>query len=360
MGIGSKPHMLTVGDVFDDKAASIPLQDDECKTTTDATRILLSALPPTLSLVAIGHRVVHGGDMVGPMLVSPDIIEQLQLLAPLAPLHQPYNLEAINLIAEMHPDLPQVVCFDTSFHNTLPALNRRFAIPRHWHDRGVRRYGFHGISYEYITKRLAELSPRALNGRTLAAHLGSGASLCAIKGGKSLDMTTGFSALDGLVMGTRPGTLDAGVILYFLQETGLDVSVVNHMLYHESGLLGVSGISSDIQTLLSSQDPAAREAIDLFCLRITRESGGLISLMGGLDAVVFTGGIGEHAASIRAQICASLEWIGIQIDKEKNAAFKGNQEILLSSPQSKAEVWVIPTNEEAIICAHTRTVADIL
>lgn len=355
-GIGHKAHLVAKGELFADKACVLPILGD-CHTTTDATRIFinwLEAYLPAKSLVAIGHRVVHGGDLTKSMRVTPDLVAQLKSLAPLAPLHQPYNIESINLIAQLYPDIPQVACFDTLFHNTIDPLHRRFALPRHWYDQGVKRYCFHGLSYEYIAGRLAEIAPRAFAGRTLAAHLGSGASLCALKNGKSVDASTGFSALDGLVMGTRPGTLDAGVILYFLQEVRFDAKTISDMLYLESGLLGVSGISSDMETLIHSPEPQAREAIDLFCLRITQHAGGLISLLGGIDAIVFTGGIGEHAASIRAQLCQSLEWIGVNLDTERNAAAKPDQETLLSSPQSKVEIWLIPTDEEAVIVRHTR------
>lgn len=358
-GIGHKASMSVKGKLFADGVFVSPVFGSECHTTTDATRFLLKWIEnylPANSLAAIGHRVVHGGELTESMLVTDDVLALLKSLAPLAPLHQPFNLESINLIAELYPDISQVACFDTLFHNTMPPLHRRFALPRKWYDQGVQRYGFHGLSYEYIAGRLSELSPKAYKGRTIAAHLGSGASLCALRGGKSLDVSTGFSALDGLIMGTRPGTLDAGVILYFLQEAKLDPAAINQMLYYESGLLGVSGISSDMAELLASQEPTAREAIDLFCLRIAREAGGLISLLGGVDAIVFTGGIGEHAAAIRTQVCASLGWIGVALDAETNRAAKSDQETLLSSSRSKVEIWLIPTDEEAVIAHHTAMV----
>jgi acetate kinase len=356
--IGGTAKLSAEGALFVDKVRTLPPVSEVCRTTTDALHALLkwleTCLPPD-TLAAVGHRVVHGGDLAQPMLVTPDLLAHLKTLVPLAPLHQPFNLEAIDLIARVHPKVPQVACFDTSFHAGIAPLQRFFAVPRHWHDRGVKRYGFHGLSYEYIAGRLAKISPRASTGRTIVAHLGNGASLCALKDGRSFDMSMGFSALDGLVMGTRPGTLDAGVMLYFLQEAGLGEAAIEHMLYHESGLLGVSGISSDMATLLASKEPAAREAIDLFCLRITREAGGLISLMGGIDAFVFTGGIGEHAAAIRAQIGAALGWTGLVIDVAASTAATGTQETRLSAPQSPIEVWMIPTDEEAVIARHTRS-----
>jgi acetate kinase len=363
IGIGHQPTISVKGELFADKELRLPTFAIDCRTTTDATRILINWLEqylPPASLAAVGHRVVHGGDLTEAKLVTAELLSLLESLAPLAPLHQPFNLEAIVLIAKLYPEMPQIACFDTLFHNSIPPLHRRFALPREWYDKGVRRYGFHGMSYEYIAERLAELSPKISKGRTIAAHLGSGASLCALKGGVSFDVSTGFSALDGLIMGTRPGTLDAGVILYFLQEAGLDATAICQMLYHESGLLGISGISSDMATLLASPQATAREAIDLFCLRITREAGGLISLLGGMDVLVFTGGIGEHAPEIRAQICAALKWIGVDLDGDKNAAAKGDQDVLLSSPESKVEIWLIPTNEEVIIERHTRQIFSVL
>ncbi len=354
--IGNNTSLSARGSLFEDSTHPPPLLGRDCRSPTDAISALvkwLEACLPPKALAAVGHRIVHGGNIKTPTVITPDILNYLETLVPLAPLHQPFNLEAIALIASTHPNVAQVACFDTSFHTTMPSLHRRYALPRQWHDKGVCRYGFHGLSYEYIAGRLREISPRAFTGRTIVAHLGSGASLCALRDGKSLDTSMGFSALDGLVMGTRPGTLDPGVILYFLKEAGLDEDAIEHLLYHEAGLLGVSSISSDMATLLASQEPAAREAIDLFCLRIVREVGGLISLLGGLDAFVFTGGIGEHAPTIRSQICLSLEWTGLFIDGVKNAAAKSDQASLLSSPQSKAEIYLIPTDEEFVIAHHT-------
>ena len=355
-GIGTTPTLSTKGALFDGNPL-LPL-NAQCRTVSDAAHALISNLEqrlPPQSLRAVGHRVVHGGDLPEPHLVTPELLAHLKTLSPLAPLHQPYNLEAIGIIATLHPDVPQVACFDTSFHTTIPPLHTRYALPREWHDKGVRRYGFHGLSYEYIAGRLREIAPQALTGRTIIAHLGNGASLCALKNGQSYDTSMGFSALDGLVMGTRPGTLDAGVILYFLRQAGMDEAAIEHMLYHDSGLLGVSGISSDMQTLLASDASAAQEAIDLFCLRIAREAGGLISLLGGLDTLVFTGGIGEHAAPIRAKIATQLGWTGAILDTANNAS--ADTECLLSTKQSPVALWLIPTDEESVIARHVGDIA---
>lgn len=354
--IGKNASMSVSGTFFVDKPHIMPTFSRECRTTTNATHALMKWLEqclPSEQLVAVGHRVVHGGHIEEPCLVTPDIIAYLETLVPLAPLHQPFNLEAIDLITRLHPNVPQVVCLDTSFHTTIPPLHQRFALPRKWHDEGVKRYGFHGLSYEYIAGCLKEKSPRASRGRTIVAHLGGGASLCALQEGKSFETSMGFSALDGLVMGTRPGTLDAGVLLYFLQEKNMDEAAIEHMLYHDAGLLGVSGISSDMATLLDSQVSSAREAVDLFCLRITREAGALISLLAGLDAFIFTAGIGEHAPVIREKICSSLAWIGLELDLTKNSQAHGDQAVMLSKPLSKVDVWLIPTDEEQVIARHT-------
>ncbi|HAX90929.1 MAG TPA: hypothetical protein DCY07_01810, partial [Rhodospirillaceae bacterium] len=249
-----------------------------------------------------------------------------------------------------------VACFDTAFHTTVSSIQTRYPIPRIWHEKGVRRYGFHGLSYEYIAGRMKEVAPQAYAGKTLVMHLGNGASMCAMEGGKSFTTSMGFSVLDGLMMGTRPGSLDPGVILYFLREAKLDEPAIERMLYHDSGLRGVSGISNDMGVLLKSDAPSAREAVDLFCLRITKEGAGLISLLGGTDAIVFTGGMGENAVTIREQVLQSLAWMGVKFDHEKNASAPRGQEVMISSPDSKIQVWIIPTNEEVVISRHTREV----
>ncbi len=301
-------------------------------------------------LIAVGHRVVHGGrDFTGPVLVTDEILGALDALTPLAPLHQPHSLEPMRAIRRLRPDLPQVACFDTAFHHTMPAVATRFALPRAYEDDGVRRYGFHGLSYEYIARQLQSIAPHIAGGRVVAAHLGSGASLCAMLDGCSVDTTMGFTALDGLVMGTRCGTLDAGVVLYLLQQKHLSAQEVEHLLYEKSGLLGVSGVSSDMRTLLSSKDPHANEAIELFVFRIVREIGALAASLGGLDGIVFTAGIGEHSPKIRIAVCQGLRWLGVAL----GAAKRPFGTTLISTPESRIEVHVIPTDEEAMIAHHT-------
>ena len=305
-------------------------------------------------LIAVGHRVVHGGaDHERPERVTAELLTELDRLVPLAPLHEPHNLAPIRAIAAALPKLPQVVCFDTAFHHSMPTVATRFALPREYDDAGIRRYGFHGISYEFIAARLREIAPALAQGRVLAAHLGNGASLCAMLDGRSIDTTMGFSALDGLVMGTRCGNLDPGVILYLEQERGLTTTQVEDLLYRRSGLLGVSGgIASDMRTLLASDDKHAKEAIELFVFRIAREIGALTSSLGGLDGIVFTAGIGEHAPAIRAQVCRRLAWLGVQLDAEANTA----NAALISTAQSRIEVRMIPTDEEAMIARNTLAV----
>ena len=308
---------------------------------------------PGERLVAAGHRVVHGGNrFTEPVLVDDGTLSALEELIPLAPLHQPHNIAAIAAVAHAAPDLPQVACFDTAFHRTQPPLARAFALPRRYADEGVQRYGFHGLSYEYIAGRLGEIDAGAAAGRTVVAHLGNGASLCALSGGRSVATTMGFTALDGLVMGTRCGSLDPGVPLYLMERHRMDAAALSKLLYEESGLLGVSGVSSDMRELLESagSNPAAAEAVDLFVYRIGRELGSLAAALGGLDALVFTGGIGENSAAIRERVCRGAEWLGIRLDPDANAA--GGPRIC--SADSRAGAWVVPTNEELMIARHTR------
>ncbi len=307
-------------------------------------------------IAAVGHRVVHGGTLFNaPVLIDAAVLTELEKLDPLAPLHQPHNLAGVASLARLRPGLPQVACFDTAFHHNLPALAQRFALPQQYHDAGIRRYGFHGLSYEYIAEKLPEVvGPALASGRVIVAHLGNGASMCALRDGASVDTTMGFTALDGLPMGTRCGNLDPGVALYLQGELGMSSTEVAELLYHNSGLLGVSGISNDMRTLLASAEPAARTAIELYVYRINRELGALTASLGGLDALVFTGGIGEHAAPIRAQVCALAEWAGIQLDSDANDQHK----TCISSGDSKPSVWVIPTNEEWMIARHTCQVLD--
>lgn len=302
------------------------------------------------ALAAVGHRVVHGGrDHVAPERVTDDLLLALDKLAPLAPLHEPHNLSTIRAVAAARPGLPQVACFDTAFHAGMPGVATRFALPRAYDDAGVRRYGFHGLSYEHIARRLARDAPELAAGRVIAAHLGSGASLCAMSAGRSIDTTMGFTAVDGLMMATRCGTIDPGVILYLQREHGLTPDQVEALLYKRAGLLGVSGISGDMRVLLASGDERAAEAIDLFVYRIVREIGSLASALGGLDGLVFTAGIGERSPEIRDRVCARLAWLGLAIDAAANAASAA----VISAPDSRVVVRVIPADEEAVIARHT-------
>ena len=301
-------------------------------------------------LRAVGHRVVHGGTaFVQPVRVDAAVMAALEKLVPLAPLHQPHNLAPIRTMLARAPALPQVACFDTAFHHTMPELAKAVALPPSITDRGVRRYGFHGLSYEYIASVLPALDPPAASGRTVVAHLGNGASMCALQAGRSVASTMGFTALDGLVMGTRTGSLDPGVMLYLMDEMRLDARAIEKLVYQESGLLGVSGVSSDMRTLLASSEPRARLAVDLFCYRIARELGSLAAALGGLDALVFTGGIGEHAAPVRAQVLAASAWLGLTLDAAAND--RHGPRISGAGP---ARAWVVATDEERMIARHAR------
>ncbi|RJX30320.1 MAG: acetate/propionate family kinase [Oxalobacter sp.] len=301
-------------------------------------------------LVAIGHRMVHGGaQYCEPLLITSRKMKQLRKLVHLSPLHQPRVLNAIDALTERHPELPHVVVFDTAFHATNPRISRLYGLPSWLSDEGIVRYGFHGSSYEYISSQLAHLDPVAYAGSAVVAHLGSGASMCALKGGKSMASTMGFTALDGLVMGTRCGVIDPGAVLYLLKEKKMTPQQVEDILYEKSGLLGVSGgISNDLRTLLASEDPKAKEAIELFVYRVVRETGSLAAAAGGMDAFVFTAGIGERSADVRRGVCEQLSWMGIKIDEAANLE---NRQ-LISTPDSKVKVWVIPTNEELMIARH--------
>ncbi|EQB16730.1 MULTISPECIES: acetate/propionate family kinase [Sphingobium] len=306
-------------------------------------------------VVAIGHRVVHGGtEYAAPRRVDAPLLDKLEALCPLAPLHQPHNLAAIRAIAALAPDLLQVACFDTAFHHDKPAVASRLALPRAFHDQGIRRYGFHGLSYEYIARRLGEIDPALAAGRVIAAHLGNGASLCAMRAGKSVDTTMGFTALDGLMMGTRCGSIDPGVVLHLQTQLGMSATEVETLFYRESGLLGVSGISSDMRTLTASAAPQAAEAIDLFTWRAAREVAALTASLGGLDALVFTAGIGENSAEVRSRICARLDWLGVTIDEIANAG----DALRIGMPDSPVAVHVIPTDEERMIALHTLHVLE--
>lgn len=299
---------------------------------------------------AVGHRVVHGGpDYDRPVLVDQEVLARLERYIPLAPLHQPNNLAPIRSLLASHPGLPQVACFDTAFHRGHSAVADYYALPRHFYDEGVRRYGFHGLSYEYIAERLWEIAPDVANGRVIAAHLGSGASMCALSGGRSIDSTLGFTALDGLPMGTRPGQLDPGVVLYLIAQRGMSPAEVQHLFYHECGLKGLSGISNDVRELEASGKPTAEFAIEYFVYRAALYAGMLTAALGGLDGFVFTAGIGENSATVRARIAGKLAWLGIVLDPAANVA----GEVMISQSGSKVPVYVVPTNEELMIARHT-------
>jgi acetate kinase len=302
------------------------------------------------ALLAVGHRIVHGGrDHTGPRLLAAPVVEALERLAPLAPLHQPHNIAPVRAIAARRPGLAQIGCFDTAFHTTMPAVATRFALPRMFEEAGVRRYGFHGLSYEHIARRLRLQAPELARGRVIAAHLGAGASLCAMTGGRSVDTTMGFTALDGLVMATRCGAIDPGVVIHLQRAHGLSYVEVEALLYRESGLMGVSGFTGDMRALLASRDPRAVEAVELYVHRIVREIGALASSLGGFDGLVFSGGVGENAAYIRARVCARLAWLGLTLDRSANEA----NAALISSPSSGVAVMVVPADEEATIARQT-------
>jgi acetate kinase len=304
-----------------------------------------------LRLAGVGHRVVHGGlEYTKPVRVDANVLAKLEKFNPLAPLHQPNNLKPIRLLLERRPELPQVACFDTSFHRTQPPVAQRFALPDELHEAGVRRYGFHGLSYEYIASVLPQHDRKAAAGRTVVLHLGNGASMCAVEAGKSVASTMGFTAVDGLPMGTRCGSIDPGVILYLMDQRGMDARAIEKLIYNQSGLLGVSGISSDMRTLLASKEPRAQLAVDLYIYRIRRELGSLAAALGGLDAIVFTAGIGENSSAIRERVCRDAHWLGVELDVEANG--KGGPRI--STARSRVSAWVIPTNEELMIARHTR------
>lgn len=320
----------------------------------DAVLATLRGAFPGLDMAAIGHRVVHGGvAYAAPVTVDDAVLADLDRLSPLAPLHQPHNLAGIRAAIAAFPGVPQIACFDTSFHRAHPWVNDTFALPRRFYDAGVRRYGFHGLSYDYIAGELARSAPHLAAGRVIVAHLGNGASACAMQGGRAVASTMGFSALDGLPMGTRSGQIDPGVLLYLMTEHGMDAAAISDLLYRQSGLLGLSGISNDMRTLESSDAPEAAQAIDYFVFRIQREVGGLAAALGGIDALVFCGGIGENSRMIRARVCERLGWMGIEIDHAANAA----NAPVISSALARTTVMVIPTNEELVIARAARAVA---
>ncbi len=357
-GIGSQPR-FTVKTSNDIVLVDRKLFVDEAGDHNGAITAILAWLRAYLAdgtLLAVGHRIVHGGQHYSaPVLINATVLAELETLIPLAPLHQPHNLVTIRALLKTMPLMPQVACFDTAFHRTQPAVAQHFAIPRHFSDEGIRHYGFHGLSYEYIASVLPALEPTLTNERIIVAHLGSGASLCALYKGKSIATTMGFSPLDGLVMGTRCGSIDPGVLLYLMDHHNMDARALEQLLYHQSGLLGISGISNDMRLLLASNDPHAQEAIDLFVYRIGREIGSLAAALGGLDALVFAGGIGEHSAVIRAKVCNQAAWLGLDLDGSANEANTSR----ISTLNSKVSAWVVATDENLMIAHHTlRQVTD--
>jgi len=353
-GIGAKPHLKAKnahGTVIDDTDLHLPgPAEQQHKAAMGFLVDWLQTHEAGWRIVGVGHRVVHGGERFSaPIRLDEHHIDALRQFIPLAPLHQPHNLAGIDAMRAALPGVPQVACFDTAFHRSQPAVAQLFALPRKYTAEGVRRYGFHGSSYEYI----ADVLPRHLGaraeGKIIVAHLGNGASMCAMEKRKSVASTMGFTAVEGLMMGTRTGALDPGVLLYLMEYHQMDAKSLTRLLYKESGLLGVSGLSQDMRELLASDKPEAREAIDLFCYRIVRETGSLAAALGGLDALVFTGGIGEHAAPIRARVCAALGWLGVDFDAAANDVGL----TCISTPGSRIDVRVIPTNEEWMIARHT-------
>jgi len=353
-GIGSRPRLRATG-ASGEKLAERAYPIESVADVPAALQVAGDWLRDERQItpLAVGHRVVHGGpDYDKPVLIDHGVVSRLDRYSALAPLHQPHNLAPIRSIIAAAPEMPQVVCFDTAFHRTQSHLAQAFGLPRGITDQGVQRYGFHGLSYEYLVSRLRELSPADADGRLVIAHLGNGASLCAVKGGRSVASTMGFTAVDGLMMGTRCGALDPGVLLYLLQQHGMDATAVEDLVYRQSGLLGVSGISADMRILRASSEPAAREAIDLFVYRIVREIGSLVAALGGVDTLVFSAGIGEHDAMTRAEVVQGCQWLGAALDPERNARGVG----LISNAVSRIAVWVVPTDEELLIARQTAAV----
>jgi acetate kinase len=357
-GLGTRPAVKAYG------AAGEELESSGLLPARPATPSqVLPALLPWAKLrlrgrrlAALGHRVVHGGVRhARPQRVTPELLAELQSLVPLAPLHQGHNLAAVRIASELNPVLPQVACFDTAFHRTAPEVAQAFALPRTLYDEGVRRYGFHGLSYEYIASVLPESAPEIANGRVIVAHLGNGASLCALKDGHSIASTMGFTVLDGLPMATRCGELDAGVVLHLLQNRGMSATEVEHLLYRQSGMLGLSGISSDFRDLLANHDLHARFAVDVFCYQAIRHIGSLAAALGGVDGIVFTAGVGENAAPIRETICQGCRWLGLELDEAANRRHGP----LLSKVGSRVAAYVIPTDENLMIARHTRTLSEL-
>jgi acetate kinase len=351
-GIGARPRLRVSGPdgiaIVDRQYGAETIPDVPAALQTAASWVRDEQdIEPT----AIGHRVVHGGpDYDTPVLIDAEVLARLERYVPLAPLHQPHNLAPIRSILARFPHLPQVACFDTAFHRAHAAIVDHYAIPERFYAEGVRRYGFHGLSYEYIAGRLPHVAPDIASGRVIVAHLGSGASMCALAGGRSIESTMGFTALDGLPMGTRPGQLDPGVILYLIEQKGMSAAAVQDLCYHECGLKGLSCISNDVRELEASADPKANFALDYFCYRVGLYTGMLASALGGLDGFVFTAGIGENSPGVRSRISIKLAWLGAALDPAANAA----QASMVSRPDSRIALYVIPTDEELMIAHHTR------
>jgi len=356
-GIGTNPRFSAKD------AAGKKLVDENLGAEVRDARSALGGLAawlrkhfPNAKLVGVGHRVVHGGARhAAPALVTDEVLADLRALIPLAPLHQPHNLAAIDVLRERQPDVPQVACFDTSFHRGQSAVAELVPLPKRIRDQGVQRYGFHGLSYEYIASTLPQAAPEVADGRVIVAHLGSGASLCALKKRKSVECSFGFTALDGLCMGTRPGALDPGVVLHLFQTLKMSAKEVEAMLYKESGLIGISGVSNDMRELQASKEPAARLAIDYFVYEAAKQIGALAAVLGGVDALVFTAGIGERSAEIRKRICAASAWLALDLDDAAND--KNGPRI--SAAKSRVSAWVVPTNEELMIARHTASVLGL-
>lgn len=354
-GIGTSSR-LTVSDPSGEKLADEGLTIGDGREAIDAVAGWLTSHYGGSRLVGVGHRVVHGGPRLSaPTIVTENILAELRLLVPLAPLHQPHNLAAIDAVRARLPHVPQVACFDTSFHRVQRAVAQLVPLPANLRQRGIQRYGFHGLSYEYIATALYEVAPEIATERVIVAHLGSGASMCAMREGRSVDCTLGFTALDGLCMATRPGGLDPGVVLHLFQGLRMSAYDVEELLYKKSGLLGISGVSNDMRELVNCDMPDARLAIDYFVYRASKELGALAAVLGGVDGVVFTAGIGENSSEIRDRICRASAWLGIDLDVEANVA--GGPRI--TTAKSKVSAWVVPTNEELMIARHTATLLDL-
>jgi acetate kinase len=355
--LGLKPHLRVSGAAGDVVAEQTwPAGELDHRSATNEILKLGRELLAGRPVLAFGHRVVHGGvEFAAPTRIDDGVLGKLRRLVPLAPLHQPHNLAPIEAIAVAAPHLPQIACFDTAFHRSQPALAQEFALPRELTAAGVRRYGFHGLSYDYIVTSLRESEPTLAAARLIVAHLGNGASLCAVHDGRSIASTMGFTAVDGLMMGTRTGALDPGVLLYLMEERGMDAKAIEDLLYRRSGLLGVSGLSSDMRALRKSGKPEAAEAIALFVYRIVREVGSLAAALGGVDALIFTAGIGENDAATRAEVAAGCRWLGLELDDVRNA--RGERHI--SSSASRMSAWIVPTDEERMIARYTSAAVGI-